>query len=410
MLQIKKRNGILVPFDKQRIISAINKSFIEVDGKLYEDETAKDIADEIQYAVKNSSTVVTVETIQDWIEDYLMRSERRDVAKAYVRYRYKREIMRQTEKTYDGILELVDLNNQDLKDENSNKNAVVASTQRDYMAGEVSKDLSQRYFLPEAVVKAHQAGEIHFHDMDYFAQHIHNCCLVNLEDMLQNGTEINKTMIEKPNSFTTACTIATQIAAVVASGQYGGQSMSLAHLAPFVETSRQKIRKQVEEEYGDLWERTEKEWEQVRDSIVESRVRKEIKDGVQTMQYQINTLNTSNGQTPFITLFMCLSEAKNKQEEKDLALIIEEVFNQRILGVKNEKGVYIAPAFPKLIYALGEYNTTEDSEYWYLTKLAAKCSAKRLVPDYISEKKMKELKLSLGEIKGNGDVYTCMGK
>lgn len=409
MLQIKKRNGILVPFDKQRIISAINKAFIEVDGELYEDETAKDIADEIQYTVKNSPIIVTVETLQDWIEDYLMQSERRDVAKAYVRYRYKREIMRQTEKTYDGILELVDLNNQELKDENSNKNAIVASTQRDYMAGEVSKDLSQRYFLPEAVVKAHQAGEIHFHDMDYFAQHIHNCCLVNLEDMLQNGTEINKTMIEKPNSFTTACTIATQIAAVVASGQYGGQSMSLAHLAPFVNTSRQKIRKQVEEEYGNLWERTEKEWEEVRDNIVESRVRKEIKDGVQTMQYQINTLNTSNGQTPFITLFMCLSEAKNKQEEKDLALIIEEVFKQRILGVKNEKGVYIAPSFPKLIYALGEYNITEDSEYWYLTELAAKCSAKRLVPDYISEKKMKELKLSLGEVKGNGDVYTCMG-
>lgn len=409
MLQIKKRNGILVPFDKERIITAINKAFIEVDGKLYEDETAKDIADEIQYAVKNRPITITVETIQDWIEDYLMQSERRDVAKAYVRYRYKREIMRQTEKTYDGILELVDLNNQELKDENSNKNAIVASTQRDYMAGEVSKDLSQRYFLPDAVVKAHQAGEIHFHDMDYFAQHIHNCCLVNLEDMLQNGTEINKTMIEKPNSFTTACTIATQIAAVVASGQYGGQSMSLAHLAPFVETSRQKIRKQVEKEYGHLWERTEREWEQVRDNIVESRVRKEIKDGVQTMQYQINTLNTSNGQTPFITLFMCLSEAKNKQEEKDLALIIEEVLNQRILGVKNEKGVYIAPAFPKLIYTLGEYNTTEDSEYWYLTKLAAKCSAKRLVPDYISEKKMKELKLSLGEVKGNGDVYTCMG-
>lgn len=406
MLQIRKRNGILVPFDKQRIINAINKAFIEVDGILYEDETAQDIADEIAYKIKHSDTTVSVENIQDWTEDFLMQSERRDVAKAYVRYRYKREIMRQTEKAYDGILELVDLNNQELKDENSNKNAVVASTQRDYMAGEVSKDLSQRYFLPEAVVKAHKAGEIHFHDMDYYAQHIHNCCLVNLEDMLQNGTVINKTLIEKPHSFATACNIATQIMAVVASGQYGGQSISLAHLAPFVDISRQKIRKEVREE---LLATNCQDLETLLYVFTEKRVKEEIKRGVQTMQYQINTLNTSNGQTPFVTIFMCLGEAKNKQEEKDLALIIEEVLKQRIQGVKNEKGAYIAPSFPKLIYALGTYNITEDSKYWYLTELAAECSAERLVPDYISEKKMKELKLSLGEIKGQGDIYTCMG-
>lgn len=406
MLQIRKRNGVLVPFDKQRIVNAINKAFIEVDGTLYEEDTANDIADEIKYAVKTNEKIVSVETIQNWIEDYLMQSERRDVARAYIRYRYKREVMRQTEKTYDGILELVDLNNQDLKDENSNKNAIVASTQRDYMAGEVSKDLSQRYFLPENVVKAHQAGEIHFHDMDYYAQHIHNCCLVNLEDMLQNGTVINKTLIEKPHSFTTACTIATQIMAVVASGQYGGQSISLAHLAPFVDISRQKIKEEIKEEVcGTAIENDE----QVKSQILNKRLKKEIKDGIQTIQYQINTLNTSNGQTPFVTIFMWLDEAKNQQEKDDLALIIEEVLKQRIEGVKNEKGVWITPAFPKLIYALDEDNIYPDRKYWYLSELAAKCTAKRLVPDFISAKKMRELKLSKGETKGNGDVYTCMG-
>ena len=406
MLQIRKRNGILVPFDKQRIIDAINKAFIEVDGQLYEDDTAKDIADEIKYKVKISDKIVSVEDIQDWVEQELMESDRKDVAKAYVRYRYKREIMRDTEKMYDGVLELVDFNNQELKDENSNKNAVVASTQRDYMAGEVSKDLALRYFLPQAVVDAHNNGEIHFHDMDYFAQHIHNCCLVNLEDMLQNGTVINKTLIEKPHSFATACTIATQIMAVVASGQYGGQSISLAHLAPFVDISRQNYYKEVKEEL----ERAGIKYSQKElDSIVESRVKDEIKDGVQTMQYQINTLNTSNGQTPFVSVFMWLDEAKNLQEKADLALIIEEVLKQRIQGTKNEVGVWITPAFPKLIYCLDEDNVKEGTPYWYLTELAAKCTAKRMVPDYISAKLMRRLKLSKGETAGHGDVYTCMG-
>ena len=406
MLQIRKRNGILVPFDKQRIIDAINKAFIEVDGQLYEDDTAKDIADEIKYKVKTSNDTVSVEDIQNWVEQELMDSDRKDVAKAYVRYRYKREIMRDTEKMYDGVLELVDFNNQELKDENSNKNAVVASTQRDYMAGEVSKDLALRYFLPQAVVDAHNNGEIHFHDMDYFAQHIHNCCLVNLEDMLQNGTVINKTLIEKPHSFATACTIATQIMAVVASGQYGGQSISLAHLAPFVDISRQNYYKEVKEE---LKKAGIKYSQKELDSIVESRVKDEIKDGVQTMQYQINTLNTSNGQTPFVSVFMWLDEAKNPQEKADLALIIEEVLKQRIQGTKNEVGVWITPAFPKLIYCLDEENIKEGTPYWYLTELAAKCTAKRMVPDYISAKLMRQLKLSKGEEAGHGDVYTCMG-
>ena len=406
MLQIRKRNGILVPFDKQRIIDAINKAFIEVDGQLYEDDTAKDIADEIKYKVKTSNDIVSVEDIQNWVEQELMDSDRKDVAKAYVRYRYKREIMRDTEKMYDGVLELVDFNNQELKDENSNKNAVVASTQRDYMAGEVSKDLALRYFLPQAVVDAHNNGEIHFHDMDYFAQHIHNCCLVNLEDMLQNGTVINKTLIEKPHSFATACTIATQIMAVVASGQYGGQSISLAHLAPFVDISRQNYYKEVKEE---LKKAGIKYSQKELDSIVESRVKDEIKDGVQTMQYQINTLNTSNGQTPFVSVFMWLDEAKNPQEKSDLALIIEEVLKQRIQGTKNEVGVWITPAFPKLIYCLDEENIKEGTPYWYLTELAAKCTAKRMVPDYISAKLMRQLKLSKGEEAGHGDVYTCMG-
>ena len=406
MLQIRKRNGTLVPFDKQRIIDAINKAFIEVDGQLYEDDTAKDIADEIKYKVKTANDTVSVEDIQNWVEQELMDSDRKDVAKAYVRYRYKREIMRDTEKMYDGVLELVDFNNQELKDENSNKNAVVASTQRDYMAGEISKDLALRYFLPQAVVEAHNNGEIHFHDMDYFAQHIHNCCLVNLEDMLQNGTVINKTLIEKPHSFATACTIATQIMAVVASGQYGGQSISLAHLAPFVDISRQNYYKEVKDE---LKKAGIKYSQKELDSIVESRVKDEIKDGVQTMQYQINTLNTSNGQTPFVSVFMWLDEAKNPQEKADLALIIEEVLKQRIQGTKNEVGVWITPAFPKLIYCLDEENIKEGTPYWYLTELAAKCTAKRMVPDYISAKLMRQLKLSKGEEAGHGDVYTCMG-
>ena len=413
---IVKRDGTQVQFDRDKIISAINKAFIEVDGKLYETDTAYDIAVEIEYTARQlakEDRILSVESIQDLVEDYLMRSERKDVARAYIRYRYKKEILRQTSKTYDGILELVEMQNDELKEENSNKNAIVASTQRDYMAGEVSKDLSHRMLLPAEVVRAHDAGEIHFHDMDYYAQHIHNCCLVNLEDMLQNGTVINKTKIEKPHSFATACNIATQIMAVVASGQYGGQSVSLSHLAPFVDVSRKALKKKAYQDYytitgKDMLDLTPED-EQIVTDLAEKRVREEVKRGVQTIQYQINTLNTSNGQTPFVTIFMYLNEVKDEQTKSDLAMIIEEVLTQRIQGVKNEKGVWITPAFPKLIYVLEEDNITEDSKYWYLTKLAAKCTAKRLVPDYISEKIMKRLKLSKGEDIGNGDTYPCMG-
>lgn len=413
---IVKRDGTQVQFDRDKIINAINKAFIEVDGKLYETDTAYDIAVEIEQAARQlakEDRILSVESIQDLVEDYLMRSERKDVARAYIRYRYKKEILRQTSKTYDGILELVEMQNDELKEENSNKNAIVASTQRDYMAGEVSKDLSHRMLLPAEVVRAHDAGEIHFHDMDYYAQHIHNCCLVNLEDMLQNGTVINKTKIEKPHSFATACNIATQIMAVVASGQYGGQSVSLSHLAPFVDVSRKALKKKAYQDYytvtgKDMLDLTPED-EQIVTDLTEKRVREEVKRGVQTIQYQINTLNTSNGQTPFVTIFMYLNEVEDEQTKSDLAMIIEEVLTQRIQGVKNEKGVWITPAFPKLIYVLEEDNITEDSKYWYLTKLAAKCTAKRLVPDYISEKIMKRLKLSKGEEIGDGDTYPCMG-
>ena len=413
---IVKRDGTQVQFDRDKIINAINKAFIEVDGKLYETDTAYDIAVEIEQTARQLAEedhILSVESIQDLVEDYLMRSERKDVARAYIRYRYKKEILRQTSKTYDGILELVEMQNDELKEENSNKNAIVASTQRDYMAGEVSKDLSHRMLLPAEVVRAHDAGEIHFHDMDYYAQHIHNCCLVNLEDMLQNGTVINKTKIEKPHSFATACNIATQIMAVVASGQYGGQSVSLSHLAPFVDVSRKALKKKAYQDYytvtgKDMLDLTPED-EQIVTDLTEKRVREEVKRGVQTIQYQINTLNTSNGQTPFVTIFMYLNEVEDEQTKSDLAMIIEEVLTQRIQGVKNEKGVWITPAFPKLIYVLEEDNITEDSKYWYLTKLAAKCTAKRLVPDYISEKIMKRLKLSKGEEIGDGDTYPCMG-
>ena len=413
---IVKRDGTQVQFDRDKIINAINKAFIEVDGKLYETDTAYDIAIEIEQTARQLAEedhILSVESIQDLVEDYLMRSERKDVARAYIRYRYKKEILRQTSKTYDGILELVEMQNDELKEENSNKNAIVASTQRDYMAGEVSKDLSHRMLLPAEVVRAHDAGEIHFHDMDYYAQHIHNCCLVNLEDMLQNGTVINKTKIEKPHSFATACNIATQIMAVVASGQYGGQSVSLSHLAPFVDVSRKALKKKAYQDYytvtgKDMLDLTPED-EQIVTDLAEKRVREEVKRGVQTIQYQINTLNTSNGQTPFVTIFMYLNEVEDEQTKSDLAMIIEEVLTQRIQGVKNEKGVWITPAFPKLIYVLEEDNITEESKYWYLTKLAAKCTAKRLVPDYISEKIMKRLKLSKGEEIGDGDTYPCMG-
>ena len=416
-MNIIKRDGSIVEFDRNKIVQAINKAFIEVDGKIYEDDTSNSIADDIQRRVefftKNSTKKISVEDIQNMVEEYLMESERKDVARAYIRYRYKKEILRQTSKTYDGILELVEMQNDELKEENSNKNAIVASTQRDYMAGEVSKDLSHRTLLPTEIVRAHDAGEIHFHDMDYYAQHIHNCCLVNLEDMLQNGTVINKTKIEKPHSFATACNIATQIMAVVASGQYGGQSVSLSHLAPFVDVSRKRLKEKVYQDYyiitgKDIFDLTPED-EQIITELTEKRVREEVKRGVQTIQYQINTLNTSNGQTPFVTIFMYLNEVEDEQTKSDLAMIIEEVLIQRIQGVKNEKGVWITPAFPKLIYVLEEDNITEDSKYWYLTKLAAKCTAKRLVPDYISEKIMRRLKLSKGEDIGNGDTYPCMG-
>lgn len=408
MVYIIKRDGSRVLFNKDKIIAAINKAFIEVDGALYETETANEIADVIYDTAKNAETPISVEEVQDLVEDFLMVSHRQDVARAYIRYRYKKEIIRQTNQTYNGILELVEMQNEELIDENSNKNAIVASTQRDYMAGEVSKDLAKRLLLPTEVVRAHEAGEIHFHDADYFAQHIHNCCLVNLEDMLQNGTVINKTLIEKPHSFATACNIATQIMAVVASGQYGGQSISLAHLAPFVDISRKKIRNDIIQEldiaeYG-------VDNESLITELTERRIKQEITRGVQTIQYQINTLNTSNGQTPFVTVYMYLNEAKDEHTKADLAMIIEEVLKQRIQGVKNEKGVWITPAFPKLIYVLEEDNIKEDTKYWYLTELAARCTAKRLVPDYISEKIMKQLKLSKDEKTGQGDVYACMGK
>lgn len=409
-MYVIKRDGSYVDFNKDKISNAILKAMLEVDGQIYETDTANDIANDIEEEITDG---ITVEEIQDMVEKYLMRSERKDVARSYIRYRYKKEILRQTNKTYDGILELVEMKNDELKEENSNKNAIVASTQRDYMAGEISKDLSHRVLLPNEVIRAHDAGEIHFHDMDYFAQHIHNCCLVNLDDMLQNGTVINKTMIEKPHSFATACNIATQIMAVVASGQYGGQSITLTHLAPFVDISRQKIRKQVEDEVNctlsyanDILEMP---YNKIIDEITEKRVKQEVQRGVQTMQYQINTLNTSNGQTPFVTIFMYLNEAEDEQTKKDLALIIEEILKQRIQGVKNEAGVWITPAFPKLIYVLEEDNITEDAPYWYLTELAGRCTAKRLVPDYISEKIMRQLKLSAGETTGNGDCYPCMG-
>ena len=396
---VKKRDGQKVIFNKQKIEDAINKAFLEVDGQLYETDTAKEIADEIESFYQcHKMEQPDVESIQDMVEKYLMLSERKDVAKAYIRYRYKKEILRQTNQTYNSILDLVELNNQEIKDENSNKNPIQASTQRDYIAGEVSKDVTRRILLPSVVQEAHDKGQIHFHDADYFIEHIFNCCLVNLEDMLQNGTCINKTLIEKPHSFRTACTIATQIIAVVASGQYGGQSITLSHLAPFVDVSRKNIRAEVIRELSNLLKRTPEDDEV--EPIVRERLLQEIKDGVQTMQYQINTLNTSNGQTPFVTVYMYLGEVQDSQTKKDLALIIEEVLKQRIQGVKNEVGVWITPAFPKLIYTLEEDNIYEDSPYYYLTELAAKCTAKRMVPDYISEKIMLQLK---------GDVYPCMG-
>ena len=368
---------------------------------------------EVKFASRNvkdqcaaAGHTVTVEEIQDLVEDQLMALDHFSVARKYIIYRYVQNLKRHKNTTDDKILSLIESNNEEVKQENSNKNPSVVSVQRDYMAGEVSKDLTMRELLPSEVVSAHDEGIIHFHDADYYAQHMHNCDLVNLEDMLQNGTVISGTMIEKPHSFSTACNIATQIIAQVASCQYGGQSISLAHLAPFVDISRKKIRRQVYVELETIGARPE---DRVINQIVEKRLRDEVARGVQTIQYQVVTLMTTNGQAPFITVFMYLGEAKGEQERRDLALCIEEMLRQRYQGVKNEAGVWITPAFPKLIYVLEEDNVHEDSRYFYLTKLAAKCTARRMVPDYISEKKMREYKLSKGEVAGSGDVYTCMG-
>lgn len=406
-MKIIKRNGSEVAFDLQKIINAIKAANKEVppDERLSKREVkfaSRNVKDQCAAA----GHTVTVEEIQDLVEDQLMALDHFSVARKYIIYRYVQNLKRHKNTTDDKILSLIESNNEEVKQENSNKNPSVVSVQRDYMAGEVSKDLTMRELLPSEVVTAHDEGIIHFHDADYYAQHMHNCDLVNLEDMLQNGTVISGTMIEKPHSFSTACNIATQIIAQVASCQYGGQSISLAHLAPFVDVSRKKIRRQVYVELEAIGARPE---DRIINQIVEKRLRDEVARGVQTIQYQVVTLMTTNGQAPFITVFMYLGEAKGEQERKDLALCIEEMLRQRYQGVKNEAGVWITPAFPKLIYVLEEDNVHEDSRYFYLTKLAAKCTARRMVPDYISEKKMREYKLSKGEVAGSGDVYTCMG-
>ena len=406
-MKIIKRSGTEVAFDITKIENAIrsaNKDVAEHD-RLTERQVIY-ASQNVAEACENAGHTVSVEEIQDLVEDELMKLDRFEVARKYIIYRYVQSLKRQKNTTDDKILALIECNNEEVKQENSNKNPTVNSVQRDYMAGEVSKDLTNRVLLPAEVVEAHNEGIIHFHDSDYFAQHMHNCDLVNLEDMLQNGTVISGTLIERPHSFSTACNIATQIIAQVASCQYGGQSISLTHLAPFVEVSRQKIRRQVEAELAELG--VDAPEEKVA-SVVEDRLRDEIRRGVQTIQYQVVTLMTTNGQAPFVTVFMYLGEARSEAEKHDLAMIIEETLRQRYEGVKNEAGVWITPAFPKLIYVLDEDNVYEGSPYFYLTQLAAKCTAKRMVPDYISAKKMRELKLSAGEKPGEGDVYTCMG-
>ena len=406
-MKIIKRSGSEVTFDLQKIINAINGANSEVkNGERLTDRQVRYAAENVAERCAEAGHTVSVEEIQDMVEDELMALDRFEVARRYIIYRYVQGLKRQKNTTDDKILSLIECNNEEVKQENSNKNPTVNSVQRDYMAGEVSKDLTQRVLLPAEIVEAHNEGIIHFHDSDYFAQHMHNCDLVNLEDMLQNGTVISGTLIERPHSFSTACNIATQIIAQVASCQYGGQSISLTHLAPFVEVSRQKIRRQVEAELAELG--VDAPEEKVSE-VVETRLRDEIRRGVQTIQYQVVTLMTTNGQAPFVTVFMYLNEARSEAEKRDLAMIIEETLRQRYEGVKNEAGVWITPAFPKLIYVLEEDNIHEDSPYFYLTQLAAKCTAKRMVPDYISEKKMKEYKLSKGETEGNGDCYTCMG-
>ncbi len=403
-MKIIKRSGAEVSFDPQKIVIAVKKANESVvPSERMSDVQIKRIAEDVESAAQNINRSLSVEEIQDMVEDQIMNQRAFDVARRYITYRYNRALIRKANTTDEQILSLIECNNEEVKQENSNKNPTVNSVQRDYMAGEVSKDITKRILLPSDIVEAHEQGIIHFHDADYFAQHMHNCDLVNLEDMLQNGTVISGTLIEKPHSFSTACNIATQIIAQVASCQYGGQSISLTHLAPFVDISRKKIRNLVAEEVREIDENVT---EEKIDKITEKRLRDEVRNGVQMIQYQVVTLMTTNGQAPFVTVFMYLNEAKNEQEKNDLALIIEETLKQRYRGVKNEKGIWITPAFPKLIYVLEEDNITEDSKYWYLTQLAAKCTAKRMVPDYISEKIMLENKIDKN---GEGHCYTCMG-
>ena len=407
-MKIIKRNGSEAVFDISKIIAAVTKANnVVASNQRLTKEQITAIADDVAQECQSRNHAMNVEEIQDLVEDAIMQTEAYEVARKYITYRYVQSLRRTHNTTDDRILSLIECNNEEVKQENANKNPTVNSVQRDYMAGEVSKDLTMRMLLPAEIVKAHEDGIIHFHDADYYAQHMHNCDLVNLDDMLQNGTVISGTLIEKPHSFSTACNIATQIIAQVASNQYGGQSISLTHLAPFVDISRKKIRRDTEAEMKELGIDP---GEEKLSQIVEARLREEIKRGVQTIQYQVVTLMTTNGQAPFITVFMYLNEAgENQRLKSDLAIIVEEMLRQRYQGVKNEKGVWITPAFPKLIYVLEDDNIREGTPYFYLTKLAAKCTAKRMVPDYISEKKMKEYKLSKGETEGNGDVFTCMG-
>ncbi len=408
-MKVIKRGGQEVKFNLDKIKAAIIKANDSVeDAHKYSLEEIEDIVMDVQKKCKTIKRALSVEEIQDMVEKSLMKHGNFPVTKAYITYRYKRMLVRKSNTTDESILSLIEANNEEAKQENANKNPVIVSTQRDYMAGEVSKDITKRFLLTDEIVKAHNEGIIHFHDMDYFAQHIHNCDLVNLEDMLQNGTVISGTLIEKPHSFHTACNIATQIIAQVASSQYGGQTITLTHLAPFVDVSRKKIREEVIEELKDYEDKafSKDKFDEMVESVVAKRLHTEIKHGVQTIQYQINTLQTANGQTPFVSVNMYLNEAKDEQTKADLALIIEEVLKQRIQGTKNPKGAWITPAFPKLLYVLEEDNVTEGSKYWYLTVLAAECTAKRMVPDYISEKKMLEFKIDKN---GNGNCYPCMG-
>ena len=403
-MKIIKRSGVEVVFDINKVTEAIRKANEDaVEKERLTEEQIQEVSNNVHKQCKKAKHSLGVEDIQNLVENELMRIQAYNIARKYITYRYRRALVRKANSTDEQILSLIECNNEEVKQENSNKNPTVNSVQRDYMAGEVSKDITKRFLLPDDVVRAHEEGIIHFHDADYFAQHMHNCCLVNLEDMLQNGTVISETMIEKPHSFSTACTIATQIIAQVASSQYGGQTITLAHLAPFVDISRQKLIKDVRKEMSEAGvDMTE---EQIL-AIAEKRLKEEIKKGMQTIQYQVVTLMTTNGQAPFVTVFMYLNEVKDPRTKADLAMIIEECLIQRYKGVKNEKGVWITPAFPKLIYVLEEDNITEGSKYWYLTELAAKVTAKRMVPDYISEKKMLEYKVDKN---GNGNCYACMG-